>query len=168
MAKQKMGWGNSFGLNDGCFKRKYRWLFFIPEISAEGVNALPPSKAARPEVSFKELSLEHLTETIYYPGKPEWKPIQLTLFDIVKKENPILTWLASLYDVENESQYKYAVGFKKSQAILELYDGGGDVLEKWTFDSIWPTTIAWGDLDMSSQDICTVDLTLRYDRAYKS
>ena len=84
---QQMGWGDSFGLRDGCFKRKNRWLFTIPEISAEGINALPPSKASRPGLSFKELSMEHLTETIYYPGKPEWKPITLTLYDLRKEQS---------------------------------------------------------------------------------
>jgi len=162
---QQMGWGDSFGLRDGCFKRKNRWLFTIPEISAEGINALPPSKASRPGLSFKELSMEHLTETIYYPGKPEWKPITITLYDLRKEQSPLWDWIYSLYDLPN-SRYLYSVGFKKEQAILTLYDGQGLELENWFFESVWCQDIVFGELDMSDSGICTVDITLRYDRAY--
>jgi hypothetical protein len=163
---QKMGWGDSFGLADSnaCFKRKNRWLFMIPDISAEGINALPPSKASRPSISFKELSVEHLNETIYYPGKPEWKSIVLTLYDIYKPQNKIWEWINSYYDVENE-KFKYSVGFKQPRAQLILYDGTGEKIETWFLHSVWCQDISFGDLDMGSSEIATVDLTLRYDRA---
>ena len=172
---QKMGWGDSFGLANAntCFKRKNRWLFKIPDVSAEGIDALPPLKSGRPELSFKELQMEHLVETVYFPGKPEWKPINLTLYDLKKNENPILKWISDLYDVpgtysDNKfSAYKFSVGFKKPNAQIELYDGTGEVIETWLMQAIWPTTIAWGDLDMGSSDVVTVDLTLRYDRAWE-
>ena len=106
---QQLGWGDSFGLRDGCFKRKNRWLFTIPEVSAEGINALPPSKASRPSLSFKELSMEHMTETVYYPGKPEWKSVTLTLYDIYKPQHKLWEWIYSYYDVEN-AELKYSVG----------------------------------------------------------
>ena len=162
---QQMGWGDSFGLSDGCLKRKNRWLFKIPDISADGIDSLPPSKTARPELSFKELSLEHITETIYYPGKPEWKPITLTLYDLKKNQNPIIKWVSSIYDINNAFAYKFSSELKKT-ATLELYDGTGEVIESWTFENIWPTTIAFGDLDMQSSEVAVLDLTLRYDRAY--
>ena len=114
---QQMGWGDSFGLVDGCFKRKNRWLLTIPDISAEGINSLPPSKASRPSLSFKELSLEHLNETIYFPGKPEWKPITLTLYDMAKPTHKIWEWIYSYYDLEND-KFKFSVGFKKPEARL--------------------------------------------------
>jgi hypothetical protein len=162
---QLMGWGDSFGLRDACFKRKNRWLFQIPEVSAEGINALPPSKASRPSLSFKELSMEHLVETIYYPGKPEWKPVTLTLYDIYKSEHKLWEWLYSLYDLEN-NRYRYSVGFKKERALLTLYDGQGLELENWFMEGVWPQSVEFGDLDMGDGAICTVDLTLRYDRAF--
>lgn len=161
---QQMGWGDSFGLRDGCFKRKNRWLFTIPEVSAEGINALPPSKASRPSLSFKELSMEHMTETVYYPGKPEWKAVTLTLYDIYKPQHKLWEWIYSYYDVEN-AELKYSVGFKKPEARLILYDGIGGELETWFLESVWCQDISFGDLDMGSSEVVTVDLTLRYDRA---
>ena len=47
-----------------------------------------------------------------------------------------------------------------------MYSGCGDVMEEWVYSNIWPNNIEWGDLDMSNQDVVTVEMTLRYDRAY--
>ena len=66
-----------------------------------------------------------------------------------------------------ESKYKPSCdGFKKRDAKLELYDGCGKILETWVYEGIWPQSVEFGDLDMTSSDVITCDLTLRYDRAY--
>jgi hypothetical protein len=179
------GMGFDFGLEkpDLCLKRKFRWLFKIPEISADGVNSLPPEKGARPSLSFKEIEVQHLNEVIYFPGKPDWKPINLTLYDIRKNENPVIKWLSKQYNPK-DATWKVGVGwpppansaesasapdssfsFKKT-GFLDLYDGCGKVIETWKFENIWPNNIEWGELDMSDNSYVTVDLTLRYDRAY--
>ena len=77
-----------------------------------------------------------------------------------------LKWLSSIYDVKNDARYKYTVGFKKDRAVLELYDGCGNVIESWVMEAVWPTSIEFGELDMSMSEVVTVDVTLRYDRAY--
>lgn len=166
MARSTMGF--DFGLDDPdtCFKRKFRWLLIIPEVSAEGINTLPPLRSARPSLSFKEMEAQHTTETIYFPGKPDWKPITLSLYDIKKPVHPVMKWIKELYDPQ-EGTYKYSCdGFKKSRATLELYDGCGKVIETWIYENVWPQNAEFGELDMQSSEYLTCDLTLRYDRAY--
>ena len=161
--------GYDFGLEnpEACMKRRNRWLFKIQNVSADGVSSLPPSKSARPSVSFKEIEVQHLNETVYFPGKPEWKPVTLTLYDLKKNLHPVFEWLSEVYDPKTSSEYNPSCdGFKKPQATLELYDGCGEVIETWVFESVWPQSIEFGDLDMSSSELVTCDLTLRYDRAY--
>ena len=103
MKLEDMGPGavKGLGLDDEstCFKRKFRWLFTIKDISAEGINALAPHKSARPTITFKEIEAQHLTETIYYPGKPDWKPVALTLYDLKK----------DALSEEDQSNYKRAI-----------------------------------------------------------
>lgn len=173
--------GFDFGLEspNACFKRKNRWLFKIENVSAEGISSLPPLKAARPSLSFKEIEVQHVNETIYFPGKPEWKPVVLTLYDLKKNAlHPIFEWISMIYDTKSDSDpllagtqtnsiYRPSCdGFKKPQATLELYDGCGILIERWVYESIWPQSVEFGDLDMSSSEVITCDLTLRYDRAY--
>ena len=164
--------GFDFGLekSDLCLMRKFRWLFKIDEVSAQGANTLPPEKGARPSLSFKEVEVQHLNEIIYYPSKPDWKPINLTLYDLKKNENPVLKWIREQYNTK-EGTWKVGYGggdrkFKKDNATLEMYDGCGNVIETWKFVNIWPNNIEWGELDMQDNNYLTVDLTLRYDRAY--
>ena len=173
MAKNmNMGWDYGDGaLNDPdvCFKRKNRWLFKIENVSAwEGSPCLPPFKGGRPGLTFKEMDSQHLNETIYFPSKPDWKPINLSLYDIKKKSNPVMDWIKKSYEVKSTgSTWKpSASGFKMGTCFLELYDGSGSIIEKWILENVWPNSIDFGDLDMSTSDVVTVDLTLRYDRAY--
>lgn len=179
-----MGFG--FGLDSPGthFKRKNRWLFKIPSISDESLFALPPSKAARPSISFKEIEVQHISETVYYPSKPDWKPINLTLYDIKREgaiDHPVFEWLKSFYDPE-KGVLNYSCGsggdvivnrsqearpnFKKPEAFLELYDGCGCIIEKWKYETIWPQSIDFGELDMFSSEVVTCEIVLRYDRAY--
>mgnify|MGYP006056045779 CR=1 FL=1 len=160
--------GFNFGLNAGDtrMKRKFRWLLKIQGVSADGIDALPPQKGARPNVSFREIEAQHVTETVYFPGKPEWKPINLTLYETNAGEHPVWRWIKSLYDPRAGTWNPSCNGFKKPEARLELYDGCGEVLETWVYENVWVQSAEFGDLDMSSPDVVTCDLTLRYDRAY--
>lgn len=167
--------GFDFGLQsaDACFpKMKFRWLFQIEGVSAT-VNALPPLKASRPQLTFKEQQVAHLTQDIYYPVLPEWKPINLTLYDITPNRNLVFDWIRTLYDPNGEVEWRPVYSpecqdgmcFKRN-AILCCYDGCGKVTEKWKFENCYPNSVDWGDLDMGNSEVMTVDMTLRYDRAY--
>lgn len=170
---ENMGFG--FGLNgpNTIYKRKHRWLLKIPDVSAEGIDTLPPQKSARPSLSFKEIEAQHLTETVYFPGKPDWKPIPLTLYELKKpNRHPVWDWLTDpkygwTYAPNRESAFQPSCdGFKKQKARLEMYDGCGETIETWIFESVWFNDIQFGELDMTDSGIVMCELTLRYDRAY--
>lgn len=165
---------------EDCYKRKFRFAFFADGAEKKyidtGVNALPPQKGSRPSLSFKEIEVQHLNEVIYYPGKPDWKPVSFTLYDIMppgggKKTNPVFEWLKLIYRPQEEkNNYNLCVGtangnFKK-RCLLFMLSGCGDVLEKWVFEGAWPQECNFGELDMGNVEIATCDVTLRYDRAW--
>lgn len=151
-----------------CFKRKYRWLFFIDGVSGDGVDALPPQRSARPSLSFKEMEFQHVNETIYYPAKSDWRPINLTLYDITRVKHPVFQWVQNIYNPCREERAWTPVvdsNFKK-EGRLTLLNGCGDIIETWVYDNIWPLSVEFGELDMSNSEVVTCDLSLRYDRAY--
>lgn len=161
--------GMDFGLNSPniCLPQKNRWLFTISGVSADrySVNCLPPSKSARPSLGFKEIEVKHLTESIFYPIRPEFKPVELTLYDIRGNNSPVFSWIRhNLYSPE-DATWNPSSGFFR-EAILSLYDGCGNVLEAWKYQNCWPKDIEWGELDMNSVDVLTVKITLRYARAF--
>jgi len=165
----------------GGDKRKFRWMFSIQPYVGDQVSMLPPLKSARPNVSFKEYQAEHIHETIYFPGKVEWQTVDLSLYDIKCKENPIYEWMKLIYnpDPDAPSGFGATGGFYgpslsqqsggtqyKTTAQVTMYNGCGDTLETWIYMNAYPAKIDWGDLDMSSNDLTTADITLRFDRAY--
>lgn len=161
---QQMGFGTWV---DKLCKRKSRWLFKIDNVSDDGASALPPLKSARPSLNFKEMEAQHLNETVFFPGKPEWKPITLTLFDLDGKENKVIDWIKQVYDASAGDWLPSCDGTFKKRCTLELYNGCGDVIETWIFENAWPQSVEWGDLDMADSNFITIDITLRYDRAYR-
>lgn len=162
--------GFDFGLEQSTsvLKRKYQWLLKIPNVSAKGVHSLPPEKSDRPNISFKEISVEHLNETIIFPGKPEYKPISLTLYDLARNSNPVFNWIQKIYDpCRGKGKYQPFLeeGFKVN-ANLEMYDACGCIIEEWVYENAWPQSVDWGGLDMSDSAYLTMNITLKYDRAY--
>jgi hypothetical protein len=50
-----------------------------------------------------------------------------------------------------------------------MYDGCGVILEQWQMQHMWPTAVNFGDVDYSSSEESTIELTLRYwDVSYRS
>lgn len=164
----KQNMGLFYGFDTSCFKRKYRWMFEIGDISGDpGLRSrvLPPSKASRPNITFKEIEAQHVSETVYYPGKPDWKPISITLYDIKNNYNPVFQFIKNYYNPK-DGNLSYSNNLKIPIAFLSLFSGCGDTIESWTFENVWPQQIEFGELDMSESAIVTIDLTLRYDRAW--
>jgi hypothetical protein len=81
--------------------------------------------------------------------------------------NPIWTnWIKPFYSPE-VGIYNYVLDAKyKKEAILTMLDGCGNTIESWTFENAYPEEINFDDLDMSSNDILNISLSLKYDRAY--
>lgn len=178
MATQKMSllYGLENGKSQFC-KRQNRWLFEIPGVAADdtaGVDALPPMKSARPNLSFKEMEVRHLHEDVFYPAKPDWKPITITLYDLSKATHPVWDWLSLIYDVKNGNYYPAVNNPTLQQAnstfikdcFLRLYSGCGDLIESWRYEDCWCNNINFQTLDMASGDLLTCEITLRYARAY--
>jgi hypothetical protein len=171
--------GLQMGLEgDGRFcKRQFRWMFTIDNVigdlsSGGGIKCLPPEKSARPNLSFKEMNVQHLSEEVFYPAKPDWKPIQITVFDLVKSKHPIWQWLNKVYVVSNGAGVMLEPNRNKGQdgfirtCSLQLFNGCGVPQETWVFEDAWPQAVNFQTLDMTQNGIVMCDLTLRYARAY--
>lgn len=162
--------GLEFGLEKGqTCKRKFRYLFFVEGVSADGANALPPLNAARPNLGFKEMIAKHVSEDVYYAAKPDWRPINLVLYDLKKNgEHPVFKWIKEVYNPKSGNFKPPNSGEFIKEARVELYDGCGERIESWNFEDVWPQSVNFQTLEMGSSEILTVDLTLRYVRAYIS
>ena len=172
--------GMQMGLEgDGRFcKRQFRWMFTVDNVigdlsSGGSIQCLPPEKSARPNLSFKEMNVQHLIEEVFYPTKPDWKPVTVTVFDLQLKKHPIWSWLQELYPVSAQSAQFLEPNAVKGpttglirQCELRLLNGCGDIVETWRYDDCWPQSVNFQPLDMTQNGLCMCDITLRYARAY--
>jgi hypothetical protein len=174
----KMGF--AFGLESGKYcKRQFRWIFEIPDVVADetaaqrGIDALPPEKAARPSLAFKEMDVKHLTEDVFYPAKPEWKPVTITVWDLATASNPVFEWVKYFYNPQSgiltEPNTKRNANNQSlfRNCYLKMLNGcGTEVLETWVWEDAWPQAVNFQTLDMTANGITMCDITLRYARAY--
>ena len=174
-----MAIGMSFPKFDYCFKRQFRYIFSIPEVCGlypdDGLYCKLHEKTARPNINYKEIPIEHMGQTINFPGKVTFESIGLTLWDnyattnssMEASNNPVWKWLNTWYNFYTGIYSSPSNGFKKT-CELKLYDGCGKMIETWVYENAWPQSVNFGELDMGQNGICTIDITLKYDRAYLS
>jgi len=168
--------GLDFGLESGQYcKRKFRWLYTISLVSADGSvlgsgKSLPPLRSSRPNLTFREMPARHLIEDVYYPAKPDWKPVSLILYDLKKGTHPVFDWIKGFYNPQlgilREPNHPGNPKFINQTARLDINDGCGRIIETWIWDDVWPVNINFQELDMGSSEVLTCDIQLRYVRAY--
>ena len=169
--------GLDFGLSDNSSgslivgpknKKKWRWLFMIPDVCAQGVNSLPPLRSARPDLKWKEFNVQHVSEEVYYPGKPDWSTIAITMFDVIQDKHPVFEWLKKKYDPEKGKMYTPIENGYIKDCSLNMLDGCGNKIESWIFEDAWAQSMNFQQLDMGSNEYMLCDITLRFARAYIS
>lgn len=174
MADRKpMGIG-ILGNPDVTFKRKFRWTFEIAGWCNNQSNIVGEhfvKTASRPNLSTEELELNHLNAKTWIPGKSSWETITVTYIDAAHSTQVTLwNWLATIYNFTDPVNLPQ--GEKRdwdATGTLNMYDGCGTLLETWQLQHMWPTAINFGDLDYSSSEEATIELTLRYsDVIYRS
>lgn len=173
MANKAMGIG-VVGRPDTTFKRKFRYTFEIQGFCGNAQNIVPEhyvQTASRPSFEIEETEINFLNAKTWIPGKATWNTITVTYLDVAGAEmRSLYNWLATIYDFTDPINLKQGERRDWSAiGVLNMYDGCGTLLEGWEMHSMFPTSVDFGDLDYSSTEIATIELTLRYsDVRYRS
>lgn len=169
----QMGMG-ALGSDGIIFKRKFRWTFSL-EWQGNQISNYFVKIANRPTLNIEETPINFLNGRMYLPGKGEWDTLSVTFYDVGAQADAVATssmgylysWLASVYDFtrpETLQQSSSATGYGGT-GTLRLYDGCGEEMEVWTLKKMFPTSVNFGDLDYSSSDEVTIEVTLRFTQA---
>lgn len=167
-----MGLGDLAG-PDLVFKRKYRWTFQVEPNCGPVIPAAFVKLASRPNLTIEETEINFLHGKMWIPGKGTWETITVTYYDIGNGGagvTGLFSWLAAVYNftdpvgLSQSSIIGQGVGSNGYAAFgyLDLYDGCGQVMEEWVLEQLWPQAINFGELDYSSSEEVTIELTLRY------
>ena len=141
-------------------KLKNRFIMRI-----DGVPAYLIKTAARPQIQFDEVLLEHMNVTRYIKGKGKWQPIEVTLYDpiVPSAAQAVMEWIRLGHEsVTGRDGYS---DFYKKDITFNLLGPVGDVVEEWELKGAFILTADFGELGFEDSTPVEIALTLRYDYA---
>ena len=141
-------------------KLKNRYLMQI-----DGIPAYLVKTANRPQITFEEVTLEHMNVKRYLKGKGAWQTLQVTLYDPVvpSAAQAVMEWVRLGHEsVTGRDGYS---DFYKKDITINVLGPVGDKVEEWTLKGAFITAANFNDLAWESNDPAEVTLTLRYDYA---
>ena len=108
-----------------------------------------------------------------YPGVATWNDVNITIVDEKERAQKLYAGLLSSgYSPVNLVNID---GFSKTAAKEQLVEGSnfliqqldseGQIIEEWVLYNPWVKSIAFSDLDYTSDELSTIDLTISYDFA---
>ena len=159
-------------------KRQFRFLL---QLSA--VESYVITKVNRPSFEIGESQHKFINHTFYYPGRVTWNDVTFSMVDAVLPDSTGLLMkmlMASGYRFPSNSNDARR-SISKTEAVSAVGDiqihvlghsdttdptvNGVDYLESWTLKNPWIKSVNMGDLSYDSDDLISIDVTLKYDWA---
>ena len=160
-------------------KRQFRWLLYIA-----GMPQFIVKNVKKPSFNVAVTPHDFINYKFNYPGRVEWQDITITIVDPVQPDSAaslvkILENAGYVYPDEFTSQANEPKTISKKALVdslggqIQLVQFGantGDqqenVLEKWSINNPLITSVDFGNLDYSSDDLVNISIGLTYDWAY--
>ena len=136
---------------------------FIMEIN--GIQSYMIKTASRPTFTSEVVELDHINIKRKIKGKSNWDDINITLYDpiVPSGAQQVMEWIRSSHE-SLTGRDGYAAFYKKDITFY-LLGPVGDKIEQWTLKGAFITQANFGELDWSSNDPLSIELTLSYDYA---
>jgi len=134
-------------------------------MNVDGVPAYLIKTANRPQITFEEVTLEHMNVKRWVKGKGAWQTLNVTLYDPVvpSAAQAVMEWVRLSHEsVTGRDGYS---DFYKKDVNFQVLGPVGDVVEEWTLKGTWILDAQFGDMDFATSEPVEITLTLRYDYA---
>jgi hypothetical protein len=141
-------------------KMKNRYVMEIDTIPSYLVKA-----ANRPTIQFETIPLDHINVKRKLQGKGDWQDITITLYDpiVPSAAQKVMDWIRLGH--ESITGRRGYADFYKKDITFYLLGPVGDKIEQWTLKGAFIQQANFGELDFSSNEVATIELTLAYDYA---
>jgi hypothetical protein len=167
--------GSGTGILHPKHRNRFQVLFI--GIGGTGTNITRQVVTAnRPQLEFEEIPLHRYNSVAFVAGKHTWSELNLSIEDdltglasatiqaqlerqqrLIGADSANGAWLNA---AATASAYKFATR-------LEVLDGNEVVAEVWNMEGCFIKAADYGELDYSSSEVMTINLTIRYDHAYQ-
>ena len=139
-------------------KRNYRWVLAI-----EGIDAFLVTTTKRPDINIGSTKIDFINSYRNVAGKLEFGDISVTLHDPIAPSGAqqVMEWIRTHYEsVSGRAGY---ADFYKRDCQLKMLDPIGTVIELWDIKGALLSSINFGGLDYSGDDIAKIEITMKVD-----
>ena len=160
--------------NDVEPKRNFRFQVQITNL-ADGNDVLWWAKTVSvPSFDVSEVEHNHLDNKYYFPGRVSWSEVSLTLIDpisidAVTQTNQLLVnsgyVIPAAPNTSLETLSKKKASLSIGDVVISVLNSDGTPIEVWTLKNPFIKSAKYGDLDYSSDELRSIELSFRYDYA---
>lgn len=137
---------------------KRRFVFAI-----EGVDAFLIKSAARPQMTFEEVTVPWINSTRYIAGKGTWGELSVTLYDPIAPSGAqqVMEWIRTCFEsVSGRAGY---ADFYKRDLQIKMLDPVGTVVQLWDVKGAWCKSANFGEMAYDGNDPADIQLSIRFD-----
>ena len=165
----------SQGLLMPKIKYRFRVIFENFGVTAERTELTKQVvSAARPEVSFDEVTLDVYNSKIKLAGKPSWSDVSIVIRDdaLGTISRMIGEQIQRQFDFFEQSSAQAGIVYKFTTKI-EMLDGGNGadtpiVLETWELYGCYLQSVNYNELNYSDSGAVEINMSIRYDNALQT
>ena len=145
-----------------AFEPKHQHRFIL---GIDGIPSYMIKGAARPNLSFNPVELDHINLKRKVKGKASWADLSLTLYDpiVPSAAQAIMEWIRLSHEAVT-GRDGYADFYKKDFDIWML-GPAGEKVEQWKIKGGWISSFDPGTLDWGTDSVSEISLTVTYDYA---
>ena len=141
-------------------KLKNRFVMFI-----DGIPAFLIKQAQKPNISFEEITLDHINVKRKIKGKATWGDVTCTLYDPITPSGAqaVMEWIRLSHEsVTGRDGYS---DFYKKDVRINALGPVGDIVEEWILKGAYVQNANFGDMDWTSDAPANINLTIVMDYA---
>jgi hypothetical protein len=142
---------------------------FRHQLLIDGIAAFVCKAASMPSLDQGEIVIDYINVDFKVKGKSRWQDITVTLYDPVvpSAAQQVHDWINIHHNSTNGID-GYAFQDYKKNIQLSALDPYGNPVETWTIYGAFISAVNWGQMDWSTDEAKTIELTLKYDYAVLS
>ena len=154
-------------------KRSFRWYFTLAG-QEDKLETYAIKTVKKPSFAVSEVPHQYVAHTFYFPGRVTWNTVDVTFVDpVIPDQSAVITnmFVKAGYTpprTEADAQTSFSkMNFVTSVGtpMITQIDAEGAVLEEWSLNNAFFTSVDYGQLDYSSEELVITSVTLRYDYA---
>lgn len=162
-------YANHITAEDGEYEpqRQCNGILSIDGVTNDDILQLALESFTLPKVSNNVVETGYLNEKRKYAGQALVEDFNVVYKDFVDKDTAkiLWDWREKVYDPKSGKVGK-AKKYKKS-ATIELVGPNNEDSRYWTLEGVWPSSLDMGEIDMSSDDMVKITMTLACDKVYR-